>query len=633
MTSSEVRQKYLDFFKFRGHAVVPSASLVPENDPTTLFTGSGMQPILPYLLGAPHPAGMRIANAQKCFRAEDIDEIGDNRHTTFFEMLGNWSFGDYWKEEQLAWFFEFLTNEIRIPAEKLWVTCFEGDAKFNLPKDEESAEIWRKIGIPESHIYFYPAKKNWWSRAGIPENMPVGEPGGPDSEVFYEFTHVEHDPKFGAECHPNCDCGRLLEIGNSVCMEYKKTASGGFEKLKQRNVDFGGGLERIAAVSENKEDIFSIDDFSSAIGLLKEKSAKKYSDSYHTKSFRIVADHIRAAMFMIADGVEPSNTERGYFVRRLIRRAILHLDRLGIKENSVVDVAQSFHTIYRMKYSELDSRWNIIVGTLKDEEKKFRSGLHSGFKELTARIRELVGRIQPKLYYQTVPTFIEITGKDLFDFYASHGLPAELALEEIERIRMGYSEKIGPFSDSKKKKMLDEFATEMQKHQEISRRGADKKFKGGLADTSEKSIHYHTATHLLNEALRRVLGNHVEQRGSNITPERLRFDFSHPQKMTDEERKKVEDIVNQKIAEKLPVQKIILPKEKAIQSGARHMFNEKYGNEVSVYFVGNSLETAFSKEFCGGPHVSNTAELNGTFKIQKEEAVSQGVRRIKAALI
>ncbi|HEY4500278.1 MAG TPA: alanine--tRNA ligase-related protein, partial [Candidatus Paceibacterota bacterium] len=402
--------------------------------------------------------------------------------------------------------------------------------------------------------------------------MPVGEPGGPDSEVFYEFTDTAHDTKFGEHCHPNCDCGRFLEIGNSVFMEYKKTASGGFEKLKQRNVDFGGGLERINAVSEDRDDIFLTDSFSSVIANLAEKSENEYSDLKYTKSFRIVADHIRAAMFMIADGVEPSNTERGYFVRRLIRRAILHLDRLGIGENSVVYVAQSFHTIYRMKYPELDSRWNIIIGTLKDEEQKFRSSLNKGLRELTTRIRELADRIQPKLYYQTVPTFIEFTGKDLFDLYVSHGLPAELVLEEIERIRMGYREKIGPFSDLKKRRILDEFAIEMQKHKEISRAGADKKFKGGLADTSEKSIHYHTATHLLDEALRRVLGNHVEQRGSNITPERLRFDFSHPQKMTDEERTKVEDIVNQKIAEKLPVQKIILPKEKAIQSGARHMF-------------------------------------------------------------
>src|SRR3989338_6555539 len=415
MTSSEVRQKYLDFFKFRGHAVVPSASLVPENDPTTLFTGSGMQPILPYLLGAPHPAGMRITNAQKCFRAEDIDEISDKRHKNFFELLGDWSFGDYWKEEQLAWFFDFLTNEIGISAEKLWVTCFEGDAKFNLPKDEESAEIWRKIGIPESHIYFYPAKKNWWSRAGIPENMPVGEPGGPDSEIFYEFDSITHDKKFGEYCHPNCDCGRFMEIGNSVFMEYLKTEKG-FEKLVQRNVDFGGGLERIVAASNNNPDVFRIDVFSNLIATLESVTSRSYADPKYTKSFRIIADHLRASLFMIGDNVTPSNIERGYFVRRLLRRAVRHLDVLSFGK-SLTELIPSIVESYKDIYPALFGKQTEIIALIAYEEKKFRKTLDAGLRELK------------KIAAETEKNSDHISGKDAFTLFTSHGLPIDIIVE------------------------------------------------------------------------------------------------------------------------------------------------------------------------------------------------------------
>ncbi|MDO8590484.1 MAG: alanine--tRNA ligase-related protein [bacterium] len=592
MTLNDVRQKYLDFFAKRGHAVIPSASLVPENDPTTLFTGSGMQPLVPYLLGQQHPAGKRLVNYQKCFRSEDIEEVGDNRHTTFFEMLGNWSLGDpstgvragYWKEEQLTWFFEFVTKEIGISKDKLWVTCFEGDEKFKLPRDTESAKIWEKLGLSKDRIIFY-GKKNWWSRAGVPENMPVGEPGGPDSEVFYDFG-TPHDTKFGKECHPNCDCGRFMEIGNSVFMEYRRTenpstgstsspqaSSGqaGFEKLSTRNVDFGGGLERITAAVNNDPDIFKLDVFSSIIMNLEKTSGKSYIE--HPIAFRIIADHTRAAKHLMEDGVMPSNVGQGYVLRRLLRRAILYADKISAK------IDESF----------------------KDEEEKFRKTLALGFREFEKMAKDG-----------------NISGTDASILFTSYGFPFDVIVE-LAAERGIPVDRVG-------------FEKEFKKHQELSRAGSEKKFKGGLADTSEMSVKYHTATHLLHQALRDVLGTHVGQKGSNITPERLRFDFTHTAKMTPEEIKKVEDIVNEKIKDALPVQKVVLPFAEAEKTGAIHFFGEKYGDQVNVYYIGNSLETAYSKEFCGGPHISNTSVL-GKFKIDKEEAVSQGVRRIKAVLL
>lgn len=585
MTLNEVRQKYLDFFsdKIRKHTVIPSASLVPENDPTTLFTGSGMQPMLPYLLGEKHPLGIRIADSQKCFRAGDIEEVGDNRHTTFFEMLGNWSLGDpstgvragYWKEEQLSWLFEFLTKELGIKKEKLWVSCFEGDAKLGLPKDDESAEIWKKIGMSEDHICFYGTKKNWWSRAGVPEHMPVGEPGGPDSEIFYEFTQIEHDKKFGEKCHPNCDCGRFMEIGNSVFMEYQKTDKG-FERLKQRNVDFGGGLERITAAVNNEPDIFKLDVFAPLIKQLEESSRKAYKDA--PTAFRIVADHTRAASALVEDGITPSNVGQGYVLRRLIRRAILYCDRLGA----------AFPTGF------------------EEEERQFRKTLASGLKE-----------------FEKI-SHTKISGSSAFLLFSSYGLPIDMTIDLAKERGIEVD--------------IEGFEEEFKRHQELSRAGAEQKFKGGLADHSEQVVKYHTATHLLHQALREVLGKNVGQKGSNITAERLRFDFTHPSKMTPEEIKKVEEIVNAKIKAALPVQKVVLPLAEAEKTGALHFFGDlpngkagKYGEKVNVYFIGDSLASAFSKEFCGGPHVQNTSEL-GHFKISKEEAISQGVRRIKAVL-
>jgi alanyl-tRNA synthetase len=598
MESNEIRSRFLQFFEKRGHKVISSASLLPENDPTTLFTGSGMQPLLPYLLGQSHPSGNQLVNSQKCFRAEDIEEVGDNRHTTFFEMLGNWSLGDYWKSEQLSWFIEFLTKEIGLPKERLAVTCFEGDSKIGLPKDNESAKIWQKLGIPEERIYFYGAKKNWWSRSGMPENMPSGEPGGPDSEVFYEFAEVTHNPKFGPVCHPNCDCGRFIEIGNSVFMEYKKTASG-FEKLNQRNVDFGGGLERITAASNDNPDIFQIDVFARVVGVLERLSGKSYADQKNQKSFRIVADHFRAAAFLISDGALPSNVEQGYFSRRLIRRAIRHLDILGVKENTLSNLVEIVSLEYKKVYPNLTATSALITNTLLQEETKFRSTLKEGIKEF----EKLAKR--------------GLSGEDAFVLFSSYGFPIDMTLE--------LSSERGIEVD------MDGFINAFKRHQELSRAGADKKFKGGLADHSDSSLKYHTATHLLHQALRDVLGPTVGQKGSNITAERLRFDFSHPQKMTDEEKREVENIVNQKIKESLPVTAVVLPKAEAEALGALHFFGEKYGDNVTVHYIGKTLASAYSKEFCGGPHVKNTIEL-GHFKIVKEEALSAGVRRIKAIL-
>ena len=577
MTPNEVRAKYLEFFGAHGHAILPSAPLVPENDPTTLFTGSGMQPLVPYLLGSPHPAGSRLANSQKCFRSMDIEEVGDNRHTTFFEMLGNWSLGDYFKKEQLGYFFEFLTKEISIPKEKLWITCFEGDPALNLPKDTESAEIWKSLGMPESHINFYGSSKNWWSRAGAPENMPAGEPGGPDSEVFYDFG-TPHDTKFGAECHPNCDCGRFLEIGNSVFMQYIKNADGTFGLLPKQNVDFGGGLERIAAASINNPDVFATEAFTPLIKKLEDASGKTYEKD--KRSFRIVADHLRAAGFLIADGVLPGNVERGYVVRRLIRRAVRYADTLGVPHGQLGDLTG--------------------IAEIGEEETRFRKTLERGMKEL-ARFTASGS----------------LSAADAFQLFTTYGFPIELIAEEAGLRGI-------------KQIDFEGFKELLKEHQNLSRAGSEQKFKGGLADTSEKTTRLHTAHHLLLRALQQVLGAGVHQRGSNITQERLRIDFIHGEKMTAEQKAEVERIVNEKIKEDLPVVRTEMALAEAEKLHAEHEFGAKYPERVSVYSVG-PLDSAYSIEFCGGPHVQHTGEL-GVFKIQKEEAVAQGIRRIKAVL-
>ncbi|MES2408729.1 MAG: alanine--tRNA ligase [Patescibacteria group bacterium] len=624
MTTNEVRKKYLEFFAKNGHKIVPSARLVPENDPTTLFTGSGMQPMVPYLLGEKHPEGNRITDSQKSFRAGDIDDIGDNRHTTFFEMLGNWSLGDYFKEKQIPWMFEFLIDELKLDPNKIYITTFIGDEKNGIPKDTEAGALWKelfaskgidakeveigseengyKVGMQGGRIFYYDVKKNWWSRAGVPDSMPANEPGGPDSEMFYEFADVEHDTKYGEHCHPNCDCGRFMEIGNNVFMEYKKNTDGTFSKLPQKNIDFGGGLERIVAASMDTSDVFQIDTLQGIVKTLETLSGKLYSDKEFTSTFRVIADHIRASAFLIGDGVTPSNTEQGYFVRRLLRRAIRFWDKLGIQNEGIYALVAPLLEFYKDAYPETFAKKDFIADEIKKEEEKFRKTLIQAVKELE-RISE--GKDS-------------ISGSRAFNLYSSHGLPIDVIVD---------------FAKEKGLKVdLKGFEENIKSHQDLSRAGSEQKFKGGLGDTSDKSLQYHTATHLLQQALRDVLGRDIGQKGSNITPERLRFDFSYNGKMTDEQKKQVEDIVNAKIAEALPVQVVSLPKEEAVNTGAIHFFGEKYPDTVTVYYVGNTVADAFSKEFCGGPHVKNTSELKGTFKIQKEEAVSQGVRRIKAVL-
>lgn len=596
MTIGEVRKRYLEFMKERGHAIVPSASLVPENDPTTLFTGSGMQPMIPYLLGDKHPLGKRVANSQKSFRAEDIEEVGDNRHTTFFEMLGNWSFGDYFKKEQIAWIYDFLINEIGVDKDRFWVTCFEGDEKYKLPKDTESEKLWIELGVPKERILFYPSKKNWWSRAGSPEKMPVGEIGGPDTEMFYDFgvdlgLHEKSEWKKD-KCHPNCDCGRFMEIGNNVFMTYKKVSESKFDLLPKKNVDYGGGLERVTAAANNDPDVFKLDVFSGFIRRLAMLARKDYADPAYTKSFRVVADHTRAAILLIADGVRPANSEQGYILRRLIRRAVRHVDKLGVNSSQVYGESGQAFGMYKEVFGYTDKLWTDISHVLAEEEARFRDTLKRGLHEF------------------------EKGEHDAFILFTTYGFPIELSRELAEEKGIKLNEK--------------DFDSRMKEHSEKSRSGSTGKFKGGLSDTSDMSVKYHTATHLLQQALRDVLGKHVYQKGSNITPERLRFDFSHPSKMTDEEKKKVEAIVNEQIKRELPVTYSDIPLAEAEKMGAIGLFEEKYGEKVRVYKIGD-----FSLEFCGGPHVSNTALLGEggkKFKIQKEEAVSSGIRRIKALL-
>lgn len=652
MTVNEIRTKYLEFFQARKHTVIPSAPLVPQNDPTTLFTGSGMQPLITYLLGAPHPKGTRLVDSQKSFRAEDIEEVGDNRHTTFFEMLGNWSLGDYFKKEQIPWFFEFLTAEIGLDPHKLYVTVFIGDEKNDVPRDAESAALWRenfakkgieakevvigseadgyRLGMQGGRIFYYDAAKNWWSRAGVPENMPAGEPGGPDSEVFYDFG-TPHDPAFGSECHPNCDCGRFLEIGNSVFMEYVKMPDKRFSLLPQRNVDFGGGLERIAAAASGNPDVFAIDVFTDIIGMLVRLSGKEYADRRYQKSFRVIADHMRAATFMLGDGVRPSTTERGYVLRRLIRRASQHVQKLGVgydskDESLLVRSAISILEKYKQAYPELASEevYRHVTGEIWKEEKQFARTLEQGMREF--------GKMAAG----------KITAEQAYLLFTTYGFPFEMTLELARERGISVDE--------------DGFRLLMDEHKKLSRSGSEQKFKGGLADASEKTTRLHTAHHLLLKALQIVLGSGVKQRGSNITQERLRIDFSYGAKMTTEQLARVEEIVNEKIEEGLPVIRSTIPKEEAEKLGAEHEFGAKYPDVVSVYSVGPKSATesnprfseAFSIEFCGGPHVANTSELKSpstsstssqragsreaTFKIKKEEAVASGVRRIKAVL-
>lgn len=618
MTLNEIRKKYIEFFINKGHTAVPSSSLLPENDPTTLFTGSGMQPMMPFLLGEKHPLGTRICDSQKCFRAQDVEEVGDNRHTTFFEMLGNWSFGDYFKKEQIEWIFEFLVNEIGLDPNRIYVSVFRGRKDLNIPQDQEAVQLWQnkfkefgidakvvdfseKNGLQDGRIFYY-NEKNWWSRSGVPENMPVGEPGGPDSEMFWDFgadlkIHENSSYK-DSPCHINCDCGRFMEISNNVFMSYLKTTKG-YEPLPAKNIDFGGGLERVAAAANNNLDMFQIDVFKSMILTLEKLSHKKYDQNEETKkSFRVILDHLRAVTFLINDGALPSNKDQGYFTRRFIRRAVKFAHKIDIKDNFCAKLSECVINEYSNHYQDLLINKDKILNDLNKEETKFRNTLEKGLKIFDKIIQQSENKI--------------ISAKQAFDLFQSFGFPIELTIELAQEKGL-------------KVDVLG-FNSEFKKHQQMSRTGSQQKFKGGLGGYSEIHKKYHTATHLLHQALRQVLGNHVQQKGSNITEERLRFDFSHPQKLTEQEILQVQDLVNHQIAQKLEVKEDEMTLGNAKKYGAIGLFENKYGEKVKVYSIGE-----FSKEICGGPHVRNIADL-GKFKIIKEEAVSSGIRRIKAIL-
>jgi alanyl-tRNA synthetase len=587
MTSDEIRRKFIDFFKSepRNHREISPAPLIPPDDPTTLFTSSGMQQLIPYLTGESHAEGKRLVNSQPCLRLEDIDEVGDNRHTTFFKMLGNWSLGDYFKKEQLNWFWEFLTKELNLPEERIWVSVFEGTKR--IPKDEESAKIWKEIGVPEERIHFYGVKENWWSRSGPPDKMPAGEIGGPDSEVFFEFTQVKHNPKFGKECHPNCECGRFLEIGNSVFIQYIKEKGGSLKELPQKNVDFGGGLERMVAAVNNNPDIFQIDVFKPVIETISKETGIEYGKDEKTdRNFRIIADHFRAAIELIKEGVEPNNKLQGYILRRLIRKAALRVrDFPG--DISSVGLSKNIS----------NSMGDVKVSTvLAEEVKNFENVLDKG-SQLVTKNKD----IKP------------------FDLYQTYGIPFEVSQELFLKIR---GEKLS-------KQDKEEFEKEFEKHQKLSRTASAGMFKGGLADKSEETKRLHTTTHLLHASLRKVLGDHVQQKGSNVTAERLRFDFSHPQKLTDEELKKVEALINEQIKKDLPVTQKTETFKEAKDEGALAFFGEKYGEKVKVYTIGDPEGKWFSKEVCGGPHVAHTGEI-GHVKIFKQEKIGSGLMRIYA---
>jgi alanyl-tRNA synthetase len=616
MKSSEIRQKFLDFFKSRGHAIIPSASLVTPDEKgitnPTLFNTAGMQPLVPFLLGKPHPQGKRLADAQKCLRTVDIDDIGDKTHATFFEMLGNWSLGDYFKKEAILWSFEFLTSKtegLGLDPNRLYVTVFEGDE--NAPKDDEAATIWREIfnknGIDcggntqkgeAGRIFYMPAKNNWWE-AG--DNGPCG----PDTEMFYDISNTFNGKLLTHAEYVQADDARtVVEVWNDVFMQYEKKDGKIIGNLPAPSVDTGAGLERLTMTLQGADNIYDTDLLKPVIEVIRKNGSYELNEK-NIRAERIVADHTRASVFLTGDGIEFSNKDRGYILRKLYRRAIFLSESLGIKAFGLKQVAEAVINNYPESiYPELKGNLNRIFGLLEREEARFRQTLKEGLKEFNK--------------------LATVSGKDAFTLYSSYGFPLELTEELMKEKGLAVDR--------------NEFQAEFKKHKELSRAGAEQKFKGGLADANDPQVvRYHTATHLLHQALFDVLGEKVMQKGSNITPERLRFDFAHGAKMTDEEKKKVEDIVNEKMNAALPMQNVILPKAEAEKTGARHFFGEKYGEEISIYFIGNDLASAYSKEFCGGPHVKNTIELKGpegkwAFKIHKEEAVAQGVRRIKAVL-
>jgi len=580
MQSHELKKKFLEFFKSKNHKIIPSSSLIPENDPTVLFTTAGMHPLVPYLLGEKHPLGKRLTNCQKCLRTDDIEEVGDNTHLTFFEMLGNWSLGDYFKEDAIKFSYEFLTKTLRLDLKRIYISCFKGDK--DAPKDNESEKIWLSLGIPKERIYFFGKKENWWG--------PISNQGpcGPDTEMYYD-TGKE---KCSKDCILTCNCGKYIEIWNDVFMQYNKTSPEEYTELKQKNVDTGMGLERTTMILQNKSNVFETNLFINIV-----KKIESLSKKNDKRSIRIIADHLRASVFILNEKISPSNVDQGYILRRLIRRAVRYGHLIGINNKFTKEIAEIVIKDYKKDYPEFENNKKFILDEIEVEEEKFEKTLVNGLKKINEEIPKLKNIIPKEL---------------AFNLFTSYGFPLEMIKEVAKENNLKVDEQ--------------GFNELFREHQEISRKGAEQRFKGGLADHSQEVIRMHTATHLLHQALRDVLGNHVRQMGSNITKERLRFDFTNPKAMTKEEIKKVQDIVNKKINENLEVARLEMKYEDAIKKGALAFFKEKYPEVVSVYKIGN-----YSMELCGGPHVKNTKEIKN-FKIIKEEAVSAGVRRIKAVV-
>lgn len=626
MNAQEIRKAYLEFCQKNGHKVIKRASLILKDDPTTLFTGSGMQPLLPYLLGKKHPKGVRLTDSQTCLRAQDIDDVGDNRHTTFFEMLGNWSLGDYFKEQQIRQFFEFLTDVVGLDPSKIYVSCFIGSEKYGIPRDDKSAEIWRKVfaekgidakivelgtaengdklGLQGGRIFFYNDKENWWSRGGGLDSTPIGDPCGPDSEVFYDFGEENHDASFG-EAHPASDSGRFMEIGNQVFMQYRRLENGSFESLEKKNVDFGGGLERIAAAKINNPDVFQISLMKPIIEKLEEISGKNYDEN--KISMRVIADHLRSATFLAVDGCIPSNKEQGYVMRKFIRRAMAKAFDLGVEDNFVEQIVPVIVDIYAPDYKEVTSKSDEIITVMVKEEKAFRRTLRKGLRELEKFSQD------------------GLTGVELFQLYDTFGFPLELSTEEAIRRKIPLS-----------KNWREEFDAKMKEQRERSQTASKGKFKGGLEGQTLEHRKLHTATHLMNAALHNMFEGQIAQKGSNINAERLRFDFTFDRKLTDDEKQQIEDTVNSQISKGLEVSWAEYPTDYALNElKAIGVFGDKYGETVKVYTMKAKDEKPFSVEICGGPHVDNTRELaegGKKFKIVKEQSSSAGVRRIKAVL-
>lgn len=624
MNTQQIRQAYLEYFSKRNHVVIKRAPLILHDDPTTLFTGSGMQPLLPYLLGEKHPKGTKLVDSQTCFRGNDLEDVGDNRHTTFFEMLGNWSMGEYFKKEQIRWFFEFLVKVVGLDPNKIYVTCFIGNEKYNIPRDDEAALIWQELfkevgidakivelgsaengdekGMQDGRIFFYDDNENWWSRGGGLDKTPIGDPCGPDSEVFYDFGEANHDSSYGM-AHPASDSGRFMEIGNQVFMQYRREEDGNFSPLKQKNVDFGGGLERIAAAKLDTPDVFKNSLFLPIIEKLETLSGKKYESNL--VSMRVIADHLRAAVFLGVDGAVPSNKEQGYVMRRLIRRAVRYAFDLGIEQNFLEEIVPVIASMYREDYPEVKENESEVIRVLVKEEKVFRQTLRKGLRELEKLSKD------------------KITGKEIFTLYDTYGFPAELSVEEVFKREYDLEEN-----------WRDTFDREMALQKERSKTAAKGVFKGGLAGHDPIHIKYHTLTHMMYQAIRMVLGTDIMQHGSNITAERLRFDFNYPRKVTKEELDEIERIVNEKVKEDLPVSFKEYDTKEAFKLGAIGAFGDRYGDTVKVYQIGPD-DNRFSFEICGGPHVSHTGEIaegGKIFKIKKEGSSSAGIRRIKAVL-